>query len=141
MNRFSAVAEVISAFGVLGVFAFVPLTMMATGAILTFLGVYYPRFGHVETKQDGKAELKAGIVGLKFSGGLRFAMVVAGLTLLVLAVYQTGDAVLDVKKKSRRTVEDYFLKEGVERKIMEEEDKRAAPNGIIQKLLEENTRQ
>jgi hypothetical protein len=91
MRGIYGLIEIVSVAGMVGLFAFVPLTKLSLAAILTFVGAFFPKFPRTDTNQEGNAEIKVGNIGMKVSGGLRLSVIMCGLALFLFAMYETLD--------------------------------------------------
>jgi len=77
--------ELIGVGGLVALFAFIPLTKLGLGGALAILGAFFPNF-HSEKNKSGTAQVKFLAFLFKMSGGLRFAVVTAGIIVLIGAV-------------------------------------------------------
>ena len=77
------ILEYVGVAGIIGLISFVSWTKLALGAVLTFLGAFFPKAGaRKESLEGGNAQIKVLNIFLKMSGGLRFGVVLAGLIVL-----------------------------------------------------------
>jgi hypothetical protein len=83
--------ELIGFLGVFLSFSILTWTKLTLGGALSFLGVFFPsRAGDGNENKDNKAAIRLGPIAVDFQGGLRFALVVAGIVLLIGGVNQGG---------------------------------------------------
>jgi len=71
---------------IIALMAYLPVTKLAVGGILTLVGAYFPDLRGRENLQKGTAQIRFANVLLKVSGGLRFAVVIAGIVVLIGAM-------------------------------------------------------
>jgi hypothetical protein len=90
--------ELIGVGGIIGLMAFIPWTKMALGGALAFLGAFFPSLKDARQSQSGDGQLTWRKVAVKFSGGVRFAVVMGGIVLLVGAVLEGHDGFTKVKE-------------------------------------------
>jgi hypothetical protein len=84
MRGFIYFLELLGIAGITGLLAFIPWTKMALGAVLAFLGAFYPTLKVVPTKGQGEIQWKQMIA--KFSRGAGIAVVLAGIILHIGAI-------------------------------------------------------
>jgi hypothetical protein len=149
--------ELLGVAGIVGLIAFIPWTKMALGAVLAFLGAFFPTRNVAQAQGQGEVRWKQVIA--KFSGGVRVGVVIAGMILLIGALldgYQKKQAEEEMHKRTE-------FEEGVEQamqrlravlgsrqktsssgalpKLLVPSESQTASSGALLKLLEEEARE
>src|SRR5262245_28096722 len=68
--------------------AFGSWTKLTMGGLLTLAGAFFPTPGRWNKGADGSGTVKAGPVSVAIKGGVRFAVVVSGIVVLVSAAFE-----------------------------------------------------
>jgi hypothetical protein len=76
--------EFVGLSGIIGMLAFITWTKVALGGVLTVTGAFYPTFrGRPAAAEKGQAKVGWKGLSAQFAGTLRFAVIVAGIILIV----------------------------------------------------------
>jgi hypothetical protein len=71
---------------IMALMVYLPWTKLALGGVLTVLGAFFPDLRGRKNLQEGTAQVRFANVLLNVSGGLRYAVVIAGIVVLIGAV-------------------------------------------------------
>src|SRR5262245_32322686 len=109
--------ELIPVLATAGYLGYISVPKMAVGALLTFLGAFYPSMKDARQSKEGTGQLSWKQITIKFSGGIRFLVVIAGMIVLVGATFE-GYSNLEgnnraQEAKHRASLERYFTDRGV----------------------------
>jgi hypothetical protein len=80
--------EYMGVIALVGLFVFVPITKMVLGAILTVVGAFFPTVQSANKKDEGKGKISLFKVAVTLSGGIRFAVIFAGVILLIGSILE-----------------------------------------------------
>jgi hypothetical protein len=80
--------DLVSLTGFVGAIGFIPWTKMALGGALTVLGAFYPNRKEPRQPQEGSGHLEFFGVSISLKGGIRFAVVFAGILLVAGSVVE-----------------------------------------------------
>lgn len=85
MKLIDFIFELVGLGGLVLVISYITWTKMLLGSVITLVGAFFPEMRSKE-KQHGEGEINAGNFRVVFSGGLRFAVVIAGIILIIGSV-------------------------------------------------------
>jgi hypothetical protein len=126
--------------GIVSLIAFIPWTKFALGSALAVVGAFFPQLNASRNLEKGSAQITAWNMLIKLSGSLRFAVVIAGLLILIGAIsdghegYLQNDAKLQSMKDSHL---EQLLKQLVNDNAKALADANAAPTLSQAKTLTE----
>ncbi|MCK1733917.1 hypothetical protein IVA79_08100 [Bradyrhizobium sp. 138] len=84
MKTFIVAAEVLGVIGIFLSFSLLAWTKLTLGSSLAFLAVFFQNdWGKNANPAGGKATIKIGSVSVGLNGGLRFALVIVGLFIVI----------------------------------------------------------
>lgn len=107
--------ELLGLIGIVGMLAFIPWTKMALGGALAAIGAFFPRLQE-EKDRPGKLTLKHKAIQVMLNGGPRFALVSAGIVVLLGALLDGHDGLAKKQEADRhRAAENSFRQ--IEKKL------------------------
>ncbi|MGL6313088.1 hypothetical protein [Vibrio sp. WXL103] len=105
------IIEVLGLVSAVGLISYISWTKMILGSALALLGAFFPEINR-KTEEEGQAQVQVGKINVSFRGGLRFAVVVAGIILIVGSLGDGVDNMVDDRiesfKSSETTNRDKF---------------------------------